>query len=55
VKQIEPGTLADRAGFEPGDQILQVNGATIKDLIGFQVASSEGLLNFEVQRGDEVY
>ena len=55
VKQIEPGTLADRAGFEPGDQILQVNGATIKDLIDFQVASSEGLLNFEVQRGDEVY
>ena len=55
VKQIEPGTLADRAGFEPGDQILQVNGATIKDLIDFQVASSEGFLNFEVQRGDEVY
>ncbi|MBT4097117.1 MAG: DUF512 domain-containing protein [Gemmatimonadetes bacterium] len=55
VKEIEPGTLAERAGFEPGDQILQINGAPIKDLIDFQVASSEGLLQFEVERGEEVY
>jgi len=55
VKAIDPGTLAERAGFEPGDQILQINGAPIKDLIDFQVASSEGLLQFEVERGEEVY
>ncbi len=55
VKQIESGTLAERAGFEPGDRILQINGTPIKDLIDFQVASSEGSLQFEVERGDDVY
>ena len=37
IKNIEPGTLAERAGLEPGDRILKINGAAIDDLIDFQV------------------
>ena len=55
VKTIETGTLADRAGFEPGDRILSINGEDIEDLIDFQVHSSDEVLDFEIERRDEVY
>jgi len=55
IKNIEPGTLAERAGLEPGDRILKINGAAIDDLIDFQVNSSDAVLMIEVERGEEVY
>ena len=55
VKTVETGTLADRAGFEPGDRILSINGEDIDDLIDFQVHSSDEVLDFEIERRDEVY
>ena len=55
VKEIATGTLAERAGFEPGDRILSINGEEISDLIDFQVHSSEDALVFEVGRADDVY
>ena len=55
IKDIEPGTLGERAGFEPGDRILRINGAAIDDLIDFQVNSSEDVLTIEVERAEEVY
>ena len=55
VKAIATGTLAERAGFEPGDRIMSINGEKISDLIDFQVHSSEHVLAFEVGRADEVY
>jgi putative radical SAM enzyme (TIGR03279 family) len=55
IKQVEPGTLADRAGFRDGDRILRVNETSVKDLIDFQVACSEEHLIFEVEREDQTY
>jgi len=55
IKQVEPGTLAERAGFRDGDRILRVNDTNVKDLIDFQVACSEEHLTFEVERDDETY
>ncbi len=55
IKDIEPGTLGERAGFVRGDRILRINGAAIDDLIDFQVNSSEDVLTIEVERAEEVY
>jgi putative radical SAM enzyme (TIGR03279 family) len=55
VRQIEAGTLAERAGFQAGDRILRVNDTQVRDLIDFQVACAEDLLLFEVEREDETY
>lgn len=55
VKDIEPGSLGERAGFLPGDQIQSINGQPIADLIDFQVNSAEEFLLFEVQREGEDY
>ncbi len=55
IKQIEPGTLGERAGLERGDRILKINGAAIDDLIDFQVNSSEDVLTIEVERAEQVY
>lgn len=55
IKEIEPGSLGERAGFLPGDQIHAINGQPVGDLIDFQVHSAEELLIFEVKRGGEDY
>ena len=55
VKDIEPGSLADRSGFCVGDRILRINGQVVRDLIDFQVNSAEEALLVEVEREDEVY
>jgi putative radical SAM enzyme (TIGR03279 family) len=55
VKEIEPGSLGDRAGFLPGDQIQAINGQPVGDLIDFQVNSAEEFLLFEVRREGEDY
>ena len=55
VRGVESGSLAERAGFSGGDQIARVNGEAMKDLIDFQVATSEPRLTFEVEREGEVY
>jgi len=55
VNVVEPGTLAERAGFRDGDRIIRVNDTEVRDLIDFQVACSEARLLFEVERGDETY
>ena len=36
IKDIEPKTLGDRAGFARGDRILKINGVSIDDLIDFR-------------------
>ena len=55
IKDIEPDTLADRAGFCGGDRIVRVNDTLVKDLIDFQVACADADLLFEVERDNETY
>ncbi|MBT3344778.1 MAG: DUF512 domain-containing protein [Gemmatimonadetes bacterium] len=55
IKQVEAATLAARAGFESGDRIVAINGAPIDDLIDFQVASSDAILQIEVEREGQAY
>jgi len=36
VHQVRRGSPADRAGFQPGDNILEINGRTFADRLGFR-------------------
>lgn len=53
VQALEPGSAAARAGFQPGDRILEVNGRTIRDfkqLVDFVVARPNQALDVTVER-----
>lgn len=55
INEIAPGSLGEEAGFVPGDRICTINGQEVKDLIDFQVHSSEQHLLIEVEREGELY
>ena len=55
VKQIEPNSLGERAGFCVGDRILRINGEEVRDLIDAQVGSAEEVICVEIERGRELY
>ena len=55
VSGIEPDSLGQRSGFAVGDAIVAVNGQEVRDLIDFQVHSSERDLSVEVERDRELY
>ncbi|TFH88354.1 sigma E protease regulator RseP [Billgrantia azerbaijanica] len=56
LDQVVEGEAADRAGLEPGDEVLSVNGEPLTDWMDFvnHVRGSPGeALSLEVVRGDE--
>ena len=55
VKTVDPGSVAEEAGFAVGDRIHSINGNAIDDLIDFQVHSSEQTLLVEVEREEKLY
>jgi putative radical SAM enzyme (TIGR03279 family) len=50
VSAVEPGGLADQMGLRPGDMILAVNGAPLRDVIDFRFYSAEEEVELEVRR-----
>jgi len=56
VDSIGPGSAAERAGFQPGDLILSIDGELIESFSDMQrivSASPNQALNFVVKRGDQ--
>ncbi len=51
ISEVEPGSACEIAGLLPGDVVVQVNGADIRDIIDFQFSASEAELSFEIERG----
>jgi putative radical SAM enzyme (TIGR03279 family) len=51
VLRVEPGGLAARAGLQPGDRLLRVNGTPLRDLIDFHVLAGEERLAIDLARG----
>ncbi|HLH62915.1 MAG TPA: DUF512 domain-containing protein [Ktedonobacteraceae bacterium] len=49
VREVVPGSPADRAGLQPGDLIRTINGHLIRDLVDYQfyVAEEELAIGFE--------
>ena len=52
VARVEPGSIAEELGFQPGDRLLSINGKRPRDLIDLQVLVGEEELVLEVEDPD---
>jgi len=52
VHSVEPGSIGDELGIQPGDKLLSINGVRPRDLIDLQVLVGEEELTLEVQDPD---
>ena len=50
VAAVAPRTAADRAGLRPGDRILAINGAPLRDVIDFHFHAGEETLDLALDR-----
>ncbi|HSR30428.1 MAG TPA: PDZ domain-containing protein, partial [Anaerolineae bacterium] len=53
IAAVEPGSLAEEIGLEPGDQLLAINGHPLRDIIDVQFYGAEETLDLLVTRGEE--
>lgn len=53
ITAIQPGSIADEAGLEPGDRILKVNGQELRDVLDYQMNAYEEDVDLEVARDDQ--
>src|SRR5947209_11609277 len=51
VVAVAPGSAAQRAGLEPGDEVVTLNGHQPRDVIQWQLLADEADLDLEVRRG----
>jgi NifB/MoaA-like Fe-S oxidoreductase len=49
VAGVEPGSIGEELGFQPGDRLLSINGVRPRDLIDLQVLCCEEELVLEVE------
>jgi putative radical SAM enzyme (TIGR03279 family) len=52
VVSVAPGSPAARAGLEPGDELLELNGERPRDIIRYQMLVDEPGVAVEIGRGD---
>ena len=54
VAAVEPGSIAEEIGIQPGDVLLAINNELLTDYIAYRFAISEEEILLEFARGDEV-
>ena len=54
IRTIDPDSLANEAGLQPGDQVLSVNGQQIRDPVDYRFQTTEQLVELEVVHDGEV-
>ena len=52
VATVEPDSIGEELGFQPGDRLLRINGVAPRDLIDLQVLQGEEELTLEVEDPD---
>lgn len=53
IDQIRLDSLADRVGLRPGDRVISIDGAALRDAVDFQFLAAEELIALEVRRAGE--
>ncbi len=52
IESVRPGSIAQEAGFEPGDILLKINGNPIGDILEYKYFEANELLELEVLSKD---
>jgi putative radical SAM enzyme (TIGR03279 family) len=55
IVEVAPGSLAERAGLQPGHELLAINGQQVHDIIDVQFYGAEEQLLLTVRRKDGVH
>lgn len=55
IADIEENSIAEQAGFIPGDVITEINGEPVRDSLDYQYVSSEENLEYLIRRSGEVH
>ncbi|NLO89728.1 MAG: DUF512 domain-containing protein [Clostridia bacterium] len=50
VKDVEPQSIAEEVGIEPGDILISINGSHVKDIIDYYYLSSDEFLDVEIKK-----
>lgn len=53
IARVEPGSLAEELGLQPGDAVLSVNSKRVMDTLDYRFHVTEPYVKLTVQRGDE--
>ena len=52
VKSVEPGSIAEELGLEPGDKIVAIDNAEIEDIFDYQFLIQDTYIEVLVETGD---
>ena len=52
VVSVEPGSIGEELGFQPGDRLIRINGVAPRDLIDLQILQGDEELTLEVEDPD---
>ncbi len=55
ITGIEPGSVAEEIGLQPGDELLAINDNAVEDVIDVQYYSAEESLELLIRRGEELF
>jgi putative radical SAM enzyme (TIGR03279 family) len=50
IQSVDPGSLADQAGLRPGDDLIAINGHTLRDVIDAQFYAADEVLTLRFVR-----
>jgi putative radical SAM enzyme (TIGR03279 family) len=52
ISKVEPGSAAERAGVQAGDELLRVNGRAITDILAYRRELEVGVARLDLKRSD---
>lgn len=52
IEKIEPGSIAEEIGLEPGDQLLAINGKPIMDILDYRFMMADDYLDLDVEKAN---
>ena len=54
ISEIEPDSIAEELGLQPGDRLLEIDGQRARDIIQLKKADLNEIINLTVLTGDEI-